>query len=635
MIELFTSLRQRSDTEHEQAVIRLIVGTVAVSYLVYSLLGSTGEVRPIVSFLILIFYLAAFGLIAWIIRSPDINIPRRLLGSTVDCVGASAIMYYNPDLAPTSFIIYLWVAFGNGFRFGRRYLFFSMALGFAGFTGVQLFTGRWWSAEAMNFSLAAGLVALPLYVESLLRRLEIAVQRAEAANEAKSTFLATMSHEIRTPLNGLIGLLDLLDTSTLRAHQMHYVRLMKDSADWLLGVISDGLDFTKIEAGELVFTPTAIDLQALATKTAGVYQEVAGQKGLQFQEVFSELEERYVICDQTRISQVLNNLLSNACHFTDRGGVTLRVASTRRKAGRAFLEFSVTDTGIGVTADQLGDLFKPFRQIGSGPKQGSKGTGLGLAISSRLVEQMGGKLRAESEFGVGTVFSFALEVDLAPESAVEKSQELQPQLSWRDKPRVLLVEDNTINQEVARSYLLRLGCEVGIAGDGVEAIEMVSNQGYDLILMDCQMPNLDGYEAARRIREAETDQKRHCIVALTAHVTAEDRQRCLDAGMDDYMGKPYGSRELSQLLTKWLLPLLAKRPQEISNKEPELSEGFLDSSQAKDLGKSLHDLRNALTGVIGGLELALEETELPARCTEHLKLSLRAAQRAQEITTEL
>jgi two-component system sensor histidine kinase RpfC len=440
----------RPDSEHEQAVIRLIVGTIASAYLLFSIVTQAGSLAANLPSVIgvALFFIAAFAIVAWLIIKPGVNVPRRLIGCIIDNSGATAALLLNGELAAPLFVVYLWVTFGNGFRYGTRYLLFSTVLSIAGFGGVLLVSTEWAAGNAVNIGLLIGLIALPLYVSSLLRRLQSALDRAEVANRAKSNFLATMSHEIRTPLNGLIGMLDLLDMTTLRSKQQHYVDLMKDSSQWLLNVISDGLDFTKIEAGELIVEPVAANIATTVNEIARVFNEIARSKNISLKvDVAGTLPDR-VLCDRNRLTQVLNNLLSNACKFTDKGTVSVIVNSDDLPGNMVRVTFAVQDSGIGIAEDHLGEIFLPFKQIEVTDYRAFGGTGIGLAIVSRLVELMGGEIEVHSQLGVGTTFAFHLDLPIAPDDDPQIDDPSVAGVIWNRPPVILLAEDNSINQEV-------------------------------------------------------------------------------------------------------------------------------------------------------------------------------------------
>lgn len=624
---------EREDSEHQQAVIRLIVGVAAASYLVVVIVagGGSSAAKLVTMIWIAAFFVVAVALVLWILKDPAANPTRRVLGSVLDNSAATGALFINGDLAAPLFVVYLWVTFGNGFRYGRRYLFLSMALGITGFCSVLFLSDVWTAPPAVSIGLATGLVVLPLYVASLLKDLETALVRAEVANRAKSNFLATMSHEIRTPLNGLIGVLELLDMTRLEGTQRHYVDLMKSSSVWLMSVISDGLDFTKIEANELIIEPVVTEIGTVISDITAIHEEVAGAKGLSFESTVAASVPRYLVCDKTRLAQVLNNLLDNAVTYTHQGHVKLGVTAEGLQDGRTRLCFRVEDTGVGIAEDDLDVVFLPFKQSARRGGADRGGTGLGLAIAVRLVELMGGAVEVESEPGVGTVFSFHIEAERASASEIGGRDRPTGSLRWIRQPHILLVEDNPTNLEVASAYLEHLECRVTPAADGFEAVDRFTGGGIDLVLMDCQMPRMDGYEAAREIRSIEDGGGGTPIVALTAHATNGDRNECFAAGMDDYMGKPYRLASLELMLRKWLGPLMAEG--EAAGEEPTIDS--VEADDASQRSASLHDLRNALAGMIGGVELALLRSEDQDRYRAHLETALESARRAVSIASEL
>ncbi|MEE4241387.1 MAG: ATP-binding protein [Desulfopila sp.] len=628
--------KDRPDSEHEQAIIRLFVGGAATIYVFVMLWRTHGHLPMLTTSLIAGWFVLALIIIGWIFLAPGSNIPRRLFGSIIDNGGATALLFLNGNLAAPVFIVYLWVAFGNGFRFGRKYLLFSTILAILGFSSVLIFSELWQMGRTLNAGLLVGLIALPLYVSALLGRLEKALERAEAANRAKSNFLATMSHEIRTPLNGLIGILDLLDVKDFSPQQKHYVELLKSSSEWLLNILSDGLDFTKIEAGELIMDPAPMDLGTLLHDMANVYREVAGRSGITFSLETRDLSVKYIVCDKNRLTQILNNLLSNGCKFTDKGEVVLQVTSKKIDEMTAVTSFFIRDTGIGISHEQLEKIFLPFKQLQLAENGRRKGSGLGLTISRRLVELLGSSLKVQSTPGKGTVFSFSIETPVTTAAKIPGIGSSLQHPAWKRPPRILLVEDNDINREVAGEYLKRLGCEYTAVENGHKALELTAmDRAFDLILMDCEMPVLDGYAATREIRARESGSRSHTIVALTAHITNQDRERCFRAGMDDYMGKPYRIDTLQNLLYKWLKSLIAADdiPAVVRQDEDCIPEPTAQQSTIR--GKPLHDLRNSLTGVIGGVELALLCCEDPQKCEKHLQTAREAAQKALEVAQKL
>lgn len=414
--------------------------------------------------------------------------------------------------------------------------------------------------------------------EAMDKAIEMA-GRAEEASRAKSRFLANMSHEIRTPLNGVLGMTALLRGTELTSAQRHYVDTVRHSGEALLDLLSDILDFSRIEAGKLQLEKLDFDLRQPLKEVTELFAGPAGQKGLRLSCDIAPTVPVALSGDPGRLRQVLVNLVSNAVKFTEAGEVKILVTTAMQDPDESLLRFAVNDTGIGIPGEFHDQIFDSFAQVDGSHSRRFGGTGLGLAIARQLVELMGGEIGVDSQPGRGSTFWFTVRLEkqptplaqnpepALPEPALENAVATAERNRTREEgshpiplpPRihghVLLAEDNPVNQELVKTMLEYFGCRVDAVANGREAVDACHRSAYDLVFMDCQMPEMDGYEAVRLIREREKAaavHQRTPVVALTAHAFPSDRQRCLDAGMDDYLSKPFRQEHLREITERWL-----------------------------------------------------------------------------------
>jgi signal transduction histidine kinase/ActR/RegA family two-component response regulator len=394
-------------------------------------------------------------------------------------------------------------------------------------------------------AVAAGMVVLVI----LYCRLRQARRVAEQANAAKSRFLASVSHDIRTPLNGVVGMADALAKSRLEAASKEQVEVIRSCAVALQRLLGDVLDLARIEQGRLQLEAAPFSITKLIEDVAGAARALAEAKNLELRAEGGEGIPR-LVGDELRIRQVLTNLVDNAIKFTSEGQIVIRAACERQN-GYAQLRISVEDTGMGVAPNTRERIFESFEQADASILRRYGGTGLGLAISRELVRLMGGELDVESRPGERTVFWFELRLPCAPEPVRHEERTAAERSPAFEAARVLVVDDNGISQRVAETLLTQLGCRVDKADDGSKALNLVQERSYDLVLMDCLMPGMNGWDTTRAIRAAEHG-RRIPIIALTASVMSGDRQRCVDAGMDDFLAKPIDMETLRRTLEKWL-----------------------------------------------------------------------------------
>lgn len=377
------------------------------------------------------------------------------------------------------------------------------------------------------------------------KELQIALSKAEAATKAKSEFLAVMSHEIRTPLNGIIGMTQLLAMTHLSDEQREYLSTVASSGDSLLLLINDILDFSKIEAGKLELEHRSFNLLHEIKSIFQLYQVVAQQQGLHFTLEITETLPKQVLGDSLRFRQILSNLISNALKFTITGEVSIHIRHDIFASDKVRLFIDVRDTGIGIASEKINKLFQSFSQVDSSTTRQFGGTGLGLVICERLVKAMHGVITVRSQPQKGSCFSFNIELDLDTEPTTELLAKIPTTPVISSTMKILVVDDSHINRRVALRLLEKLNIHAEAANSGFEALDKLQTETYDVILMDMQMPEMDGLETTQKIRQLHLT-KRPFIIALTANAFDSDRERCLQAGMDEFLTKPFVFEDLQE-----------------------------------------------------------------------------------------
>lgn len=548
-----SSFKAQGNAELQQASVR-VAFTILIGAYIYSIhffnLFNGIPIEPVIC--ITVYTLASLVIVLWNLKSPAPSTSRRLICITLDTVSATYIMVTGGILTACIYGGYLWVSIANGLRFGKFFLKVAYIQSIIGFS-VVLFLSDFWRANLeVGIGLMIWILLLPLYVYKLLLILEGAMQATENANKAKSQFLANMSHEMRTPLTSIIGFAEEgLEHDGKQSR--HFLQTIKQSGDYLLTLINELLDFSKAEANELEIKIQSCQLFEITENVKAIFQQTTKSKNLDFVVEYNFPLPAIINTDPLRLKQILINLCGNAIKFTEQGFVKITVSYL---PAHDLIVFSVMDSGIGIAQDQINTIFEPFKQVDESMSRRYSGTGLGLAISKKLSTLLKGELNVKSQPNLGTEFRLALSsgggcdnlvYQIPAQTVTQDRTQLKsvPKLSGK----ILLAEDNEINQRLLKALLNRLGASLTIVGDGISAVEHAMRSPYDLILMDIQMPGLSGLEAVEKLRNHYYEKP---VVALTANALAENQRECMAAGFDGFLTKPIVRAELYTICERYL-----------------------------------------------------------------------------------
>ena len=548
--------------EIEQAKLRIIVGIVIFLFSFYSFVNhKLGSQEFIVFKINLVFEFVALCLLGIILHNKIKPIARRLIGAWVDIGTATIFMSLTSDIGVALVIVYLWVTFGNGFRYGKKYLYHSQVLSIVGFIITLKFSPYWKTHETVGYSLLAMLCILPLYVAQLITRLneakrnaEEASARAAEANSAKTRFVANMSHEIRTPLNGIIGISTLFKTTPLNADQQDLLKTLDGSSKLLLSLLNNVLDFTKIEERKLNVESAVFSIEEAVNDTLEIFRSQASSKAVQLGASFST-ELGKLKGDTVIVRQVLANLMGNAIKFTEKGSVTISATVVLDETTQSTVRFEVADTGVGIPQDRQHKIFDSFTQADASTTRKFGGSGLGLTIAKEMIEAMGGQLQFQSREGAGSRFWFDLnlEKDFSSDIALPAIAVVEPLSRTRTNVNplnILVCEDDNTNQKILTRLLSLPGHLVDVVENADEMLDLLEQKQFDLVITDLNMAGMSGTEAIKLYRFTQPNDKDTRFILFTADATLTARQEASDAGFDAFLTKPVDAVTLFSTIEK-------------------------------------------------------------------------------------
>lgn len=553
----------RPDSEHAQAIVRLVIAFLILSYLGWLKLGGQGANVDLPLAVMAVEAGVAAAIMLAILLRPGVSHVRRWVGMVTDYATLATLMLLRPAELSPLYVIILWVTIGNGMRYGSRYLASASALASLAFLGVVLFSDYWRQQPFLAGGLLLGLIAIPLYLSSLLRDLHRVTEEAKRANAAKTRFLASMSHEFRSPLNGIIGMAELLRNMKLNAEQREYAEVIHASAHTLLFLVDDVLDISAIEAGKLKRKDADFELPEVLKRVQQMLQPQAEAKSLQLSVAAGEGVPASLHGDGAYLTQVLLNLTHNAIKFTASGSVSLQVAVLGQGTDGVRLRFSVRDTGIGIPDEHKQRIFQAFEQVDSGPSRRFGGTGLGTTIAQTLTRLMGGELGLADNPGGGSHFwaDIPFEVRTVEPAALRGAAGAGGNIVAFDDPfvrhrarvrnlRILVADDQHANRRVLARILEKAGHAVLTATNGEEALDHLEGGGIDLAILDMHMPQLSGIDVIKHLRYMQAGVPRTPVIVLSADATPEAAEQAREAGARAFLTKPVAVGRLLETIAE-------------------------------------------------------------------------------------
>ncbi len=532
------------DEELSQSRARVVItGICLLAFSVVGVSKGLAQSDQLVQGLVVCLLYLVFS-VSWYVmvyRMPGKWPMRRYVTILADLGIMTYWLHFGDKHVASYYPIFLWVIIGNGIRFGERHLKVAIVTGALGFGSLLVFNDFWKAHMEIGAGMLLGVLILPVFFLSVLRRLrtmsqlQIALAKSRLADKAKDQFLATMSHEIRTPMNGVLGMAETLRATDLNTEQQEHLHIITRSVESLLHIINDILDYSKITSNSLRLETTRFDLKQVLGDVHLLMKSTAQAKGIDFVFDYPDDSHRDFLGDPTRIRQIVFNLVGNAIKFTQKGQVKL-TCRINKSGGRENISIQITDTGIGIPADRLAAVFDQFEQADNSTTREFGGTGLGLAISRTLAIMMGGDVEVDSVLGEGSTFTVAMTLQECEAQVTRKEPEIDtlPNFGLRG----LVAEDNKFNQVVVKSMLERIGISVDLAENGAEALELFDRNDYDLVFMDVRMPVMNGYDCTEAIRSRGDAKADVPILALTAEATKSDAEKCLAVGMNAHLSKP-------------------------------------------------------------------------------------------------